>query len=267
MAVSVSGLFLHLVKSCRARAVERARFDGHGLVGDRRLLVVDAEARFLTQRDTPRLALLEATTQDGLLVLSAPGLPVLRVPFPENADQRLSVTIWRDEVPALDFGMAASDWLTLFLGRPARLVGMPQDFPRPIRKAAAQPGDHVSFADACPLLVIGEASLADLNTRLEEALPMERFRPNVVVRGAPAYAEDGWKRIRIGGVVLRAAGPCTRCVVTTTDQHTLERSKEPLATLARYRRGPAGEVWFGQNYINESKVGTIELGATVEILE
>jgi hypothetical protein len=144
---------------------------------------------------------------------------------------------------------------------------------RPVQKAAAEPGDLVSFADAAPLLVTNTGSLADLNDRIleagGEAVPMDRFRPNIVVAGAEPFAEDQWKRIRIGGVVLRSAGPCARCIVTTTDQETGIRGHEPLRTLATFRRNSQDPTYvnFGQNLVNESKVGILRVGDSVEILE
>jgi uncharacterized protein len=267
MAPSVSGIFIHPVKSCRARPVDRAVLDEYGLVGDRRFLVVDERGRFRTQRETPRLALLEAEVIGDRLSLSAPGMEPLSIPRSRSGAGDVEVVVWRDTVLARDLGGDAANWLTLFLESPARLVAMAPGFQRAVRKPAAVTGDAVAFADACPLLVIGEASLADLNARLASPLSMDRFRPGLVVRGAAPYAEDGWRRIRIGNVILRAAGPCARCVVTTTDQRTLARTAEPLRTLASCRRGPAGEVWFGQNFIHETKTGTLEVGMAIEVLE
>lgn len=265
--VTVSALRIYPVKSCRGHTIARADVDALGFVGDRRFLVVDEHDRFLTQRETPRLALVTPTLRDdGGITLAAAGEPPITVAqTPPDAPGR-QVLIWRDTVRAIDLGDEAARWLSRVLGRPARLVGIGPEFSRPMRKDAARPGDVVAFTDAHPLLVIGEASLADLNGRLDFPLPMNRFRPNVVVRGAEAFAEDQWKHIRIGGVVLRASGPCARCIITTTDQDSLTREKEPLRTLAAYRRGPEGEVFFGQNYIHETKAGTISVGDGVEII-
>lgn len=270
--ITVSALYLHPVKSCRGFAVDHVSLDTRGFSGDRRFLVVDPAGRFLTQRDTPRLALVAPTHHGGLLQLAAPDACPFNVPTtpasaPGSAATTRDVVIWHDTVRAVDLGEGAATWLTAVLQRPARLVGIGDDYTRPVRGESARPGDEVSFADAHPLLVISEASLADLNGRLEDPLPMNRFRPNLVVRGAPAFAEDEWKRIRIGDVVLRASGPCARCVMTSTDQETLARGKEPLRTLAQYRRSPRGDVNFGQNYGNESKSGPIRVGDEVEILE
>jgi hypothetical protein len=146
-------------------------------------------------------------------------------------------------------------------------------FVRPVKPGPRLPGDRVSFADAYPLLVTTEASLRELNRRISEALgdpvPMNRFRPNLVLSGSEAFAEDTWKRIRIGNVVFRSAGPCARCIMTTTDQTTGQRGHEPLKTLAAFRRDPRepSQVNFGQNLVNETKEGVLTVGDAVEVLE
>lgn len=270
----LSSLFIYPVKSLRGCAVEAASVDDLGLIGDRRFLVVDEDGRFLTQRTLPRMALVETALTTDALTLSAPANGAIRVPrAPDPHASLRSVTVWKSEgLLAEDCGSAAAAWLSDFLGANCRLVRIGEKFLRPILKQTAGPGDRVSFADAYPFLVISEASLADLNDRLaergEDALPMNRFRPNLVVSGCDAYAEDAWPRFRIGAVVFRAAGPCARCIVTTTDQLTAERGKEPLRTLATYRRDPADptDVNFGQNLIHETKSGTLRIGDPLELL-
>lgn len=256
------------IKSCRGHTVDAAALDAFGLVGDRRFLVVDERGQFLTQRTLPRLALIEPHLTDDRLTLHAPDVPPLTVAAhaPEDAPG-FDVTIWRDTVAAADLGTAAASWLTHVLERPARLVAMGAQYTRPVHKPAALPGDVTAFTDAVPLLILSQASLDALNDRLDEPLPMDRFRPNLVVRDCAPHAEDTWRRIRIGDVTLRAAGPCVRCIVTTTDQRTLERGKEPLRTLAQYRRTPDGGVIFGQNFIHETKAGTLHAGAPIEIFD
>ena len=173
---------------------------------------------------------------------------------------------------AEDCGDAPAEFLSDFLHTRCRLVRVGPAFRRPVLKAAAHSGDTFHFGDGAPLLVISEASLADLNDRIvahgEEAIPMSRFRPNLVVTGCPAFAEDTWPRFRLGSVVFRAAGQSSRCIVTTTDQLTGERGKEPLRTLATYRRDASDptDVNFGQNLIHETKSGTLRIGDEVEVL-
>jgi len=261
----LSALHLYPVKSCRGLSVPSAELDDHGLVGDRRFMIVaEADGLFLTQRTHPRMALIETSLTSTELFLSSPGRGSVTVPLNASAGLR-RVTVWKSTVTADDCGDESAEWLTNFLGLPLRLVRMGGTFQRPMLKAAAQAGDVVSFADSCPLMVLSEASLADLNSRLAQPLPMNRFRPNFVIAGCEPYAEDTWDRVRIGDAVFRSAGPCARCPITTTDQFTAVRGKEPLKTLATYRRDPADptDVNFGTNLIHETKRGTVQVGAAV----
>ncbi|MBL9202271.1 MAG: MOSC domain-containing protein [Opitutaceae bacterium] len=273
--MTLSGLFLYPVKALRGVAVTSATLDDHGLAGDRRFLVVDESGCFLTQRTLPRMALVATALDTTHLTLALPGgggsARIARATDP-SAPLR-AVSVWKSEgLLAEDCGDEAATLLSEFLATHCRLVRIGEKFRRPILKPAAHPGDTVSFADAYPLLVISEASLADLNDRLaargEEPLPMDRFRPNLVVRGGPAFAEDTWPRFRVGEITLRAGGPCARCIVTTTDQFTADRGKEPLRTLATYRRDATDptDVNFGQNLIHETKSGTLRVGDRVTLL-
>ncbi len=271
----LAGLYIHPVKSLRGCAVASAEVDALGLVGDRRFLVVDEAGRFLTQRSLPRMALVGTALSADTLTLSAEGADEIRVPgAADPASPLRTVGIWSsDGLQAEDCGDVPAAWLSNFLGVESRLVRIGAAFQRPmVKPKAARPGDAVAFPDAYPFLAISEASLADLNDRLvargEDALPMNRFRPNLVIAGCDAFAEDGWPRVRIGGVTFRAGGPCARCVVTTTNQLTAERGKEPLRLLASYRRDAVDptNVNFGQNLIHETKSGTLNIGDAVEVL-
>jgi len=276
----LTALNLFPVKSCRGCAVTAAEVDDRGLIGDRRFLVVDGEHRFLTQRVQPRMALIETALADGSLVLSSPGHGTVRVPLQtqtQNAKPR-TVTIWRDTVVAEDCGAEPAAWLSAFLGLPCRLVRAGQAYTRPIaahklpdpllRGVAEGRGvpHEVSFADAFPFMLLSEETLADLNGRLEAPLPMNRFRPNLVVTGAAPYAEDTWGRFRIGGVIFHGATRCARCAITTTNQATAARGKEPLRTLATYRRDADGNIMFGRNLIHETKTGRLAVGDPVDML-
>jgi uncharacterized protein YcbX len=207
--------------------------------------------------------------RDGRIALRAPETDPIDVPVTRKGAETIEVVVWRDTVRAIDLGGAAASWLTVFLERPARLVTMAPDFARRRHRLEDTPEFQIAFNDGYPLLVLSEDSLSDLNARLDVALPMNRFRPNLVVRGGAAYDEDRWRRIRIGACELRATTACERCVITTTDQQTLDRGKEPLRTLAMYRRGgeSGNEVLFGRNYVHETKSGEIAVGMPVEILE
>jgi uncharacterized protein len=267
----VSGLFIYPVKSLRGIAVSEASLDDYGLVGDRRFLLVDENNQFLTQRTLPRMALIETELGRESLVLRNPSHGSAAVGL-HDSGPALTVQIWRDTVEAEDCGVEIAVWLSDFLRHPCRLVRIGPAYRRPVKPSKAKPGDAVSFADGYPLLALSEASLADLNDRLvaqgEEPVPMDRFRPNVVLSDCPAFAEDTWTRFKIGNAIFRSSGPCARCIIPTTDQQTAIRYKEPLRTLATYRRDPAepGNVYFGQNVIHETKSGRIRVGDTVTLL-
>lgn len=267
----VSSIFLYPVKSLRGYAVQSAEVDALGFVGDRRFLVVDANGQFLTQRTLPRMALVETALTARDLVLRAPHGGSCSVPLRATAPAEiLTVRVWSSEgLLAEDCGVEVAVWLSDFLRTPARLVRIGEKFLRPMLKPGkARPGDIMNFADGYPFFILSEASLADLNARLDEPLPMNRFRPSFVVDGCDAYAEDTWSRLRVGNVTFRTAGPCARCTITTTNQETAERGKEPLRTLAMYRRAPDDptDVIFGQNLIHETKSGTLRVGDEVVLL-
>lgn len=263
MTVVVSAIHIYPLKGARGVELEAAHAGRRGFDGDRRWMVVDARGGFLSQRSHPRLALLRATVAGGEsapLWLEAPGLSPLEVPAP--CGLAAPVRIWNDTVAARDAGDEAAAWLSAFLGEPARLAHMADDVVRPL---TAAPGGQVSFADAYPYLLLSAGSLADLNRRLAAPLPMDRFRPNLVVDGCTPFAEDGWRRLRAGRVVFRIAAPCARCTVTTVDQATGERGAEPLRTLATYRQRD-GKIWFGQNLIAENE-GPVRRGDPVEVID
>ncbi|MFZ5956136.1 MOSC domain-containing protein [Pseudomonas knackmussii] len=267
---SLSALYRYPLKSGQVEPLDNIRLDALGLEGDRRWMVVEeANGRFLTQRLLPQMGRIEARWEEGFgaLRLRAPGMEDLSVVVPATDDALRGVTIWRDILQVPDAGDAAADWLSRFLGRPCRLVMIPEQRARQVDTAYADVGEKVHFADGFPLLLIGQGSLDDLSARVGRPLDMLRFRPNLVVEGAAAFAEDNWKRIRIGEVEFRVAKPCSRCILTTIDPHTGERDaqREPLATLMQYRNVD-GEAMFGQNLIAEGR-GELRLGMPVEILE
>jgi uncharacterized protein YcbX len=262
---TVSALWVYPVKSCAGIPLERAEVTDTGLAHDRELMVVDADGSFLSQRSEPRLALVRPTlSSDGVLRLEAPGVEPLQLELEAEGDRR-EVEVWGDRVSAVSLGAVAERWFSSWLGRPCTLVRMPPDTVRPVDVDHAGPGHRVGFADGYPFLLLSEGSLDELNRRLEIPLPMDRFRPNVVVDGCPPHAEDRWRRLRIGEVELRVVKPCSRCSITTVDQATGARGPEPLATLAGYRRW-GGKVLFGQNLVHESR-GTLRVGAVVDVLE
>ncbi|MEV6315242.1 MOSC N-terminal beta barrel domain-containing protein [Streptomyces sp. NPDC051776] len=267
----LSSVHLYPVKSVAGCARSEAVVEPWGLAGDRRWLLVEPDGRFVTQREHPRLALASATPlPDGGIEVAAPGREPLAVDVPEPSATTV-VEIWRDKVEAVPAGPAAGAWFSDWLGTEVRLVHLDEPARRrPVDPQYGRPGETVSFADGFPLLVTTAASLDALNSLIaqgdhadEGPLPMNRFRPSVVLDGATPWAEDGWIRLRIGEISFRVVKPCGRCVITTTDQRTAERGKEPLRTLARHRRFD-DKLVFGQNLIPEG-TGTIRVGDPVEI--
>ncbi|MDQ0603889.1 uncharacterized protein YcbX [Streptomyces canus] len=270
----LQSIHVHPVKAFRGLAPGKADVEPWGLAGDRRWALIDDGGKVVSQRREPRVALAAAELLPGGGVrLSAPGMEPLEVPVPRPVGT-VPVTIFRDKVEAVPAEDAAAHaWCSDYLGADVRLVHM--DDPatrRPVDPEYALDGETVSFADGFPLLLTTTASLDALNSLIaqgdhadEGPLPMDRFRPNVVVSGTDAWAEDDWSRLAIGEVVFRVAKTCGRCVVTTTDQSTAARGREPLHTLGRHRR-LGGKLVFGQNLVARSR-GTIRVGDPVTILD
>jgi uncharacterized protein len=256
---TLTGLYVYPLKSARGIALEGAALDERGIEHDRRWMVVDEQGLFVSQRTHPRLALIGTAFDGATLRLAAPGLPELAVEVPVDSETA-AVRVWQDDVSALLATRAACEWVSEHLGVRCRLVYLPDAARRQVAPPY-EPARLVSFADAFPILLVSEASLTELNRRLERPVPMDRFRPNLVVSGCEPHAEDSWHRIRIGDVPFTVAKPCSRCVVITTDQSTGERHREPLATLSTYRLQD-GKVMFGQNLVHE-QTGHLSLGASL----
>jgi hypothetical protein len=268
MTARIASLHVYPVKSCRGIELQRARVTATGLEWDRRWMIVDAEGRFVTQRENPRLAAI-STAIGASLRLAADGLPALVV-NPAHGGVERPVRVWGDTVTGIDAGVEASDWLLAALGAPLGLVRIAEPHLREADPAFAGPGPHpVTFADGYPVLMISRESLADLNRRLPSPLPMNRFRPNVVIEGVPPYAEDAMAEFRFGRVAFRGVKQCTRCSITTTDQESCVRdaSQEPLRTLRTYRYDKALKgVVFGQNCLVAGGAGEmLAVGAELTI--
>ncbi|MFE8597676.1 MOSC domain-containing protein [Archangium violaceum] len=266
---TLTAINIYPLKSCAGLPLTRATVEPLGLQYDRRWMAVRPDGSFMTGRELPALVLVRAVPGPSGLHLSAPGMPELEVPLPPAGAPRLDVTVWDDTCSAARAQESADRWLSEYLGEPTRLVYVDERMQRLVDPKYADPEDRVGFADGFPLLIISEASLADLNQRLAQPVPMSRFRPNLVVDGCEAFAEDGWKRLRIGTVELAGVKLCARCVFTTVDPETAraDPQQEPLRTLATYRRVlPSKGVMFGQNVIVR-RPGEIRVGDAVEILE
>jgi uncharacterized protein YcbX len=275
MSLLLTDIWRYPVKSCRGERLAEARVEPWGLAGDRRWMVVDAEGNPVTAREQPRMLLITPELGGGdKITLSSPGLPDLVVPVPSGTEL-VPANVWGADLLASPAGDEAAAWLTGIIGEPARLVYLDDPTRRPIRPDYSDPDDRVSFADAFPLLLTTEESLTSLNDWIAEGpkaaegpVPMRRFRPSVVVSGAAAWAEDGWRRVRIGPVTFRSVKGCDRCVLTTINPDTAAKGHEPIATLARHRRWD-GKVWFGVNLIpdNHGPDAVLHPGDPVEIIE
>lgn len=266
MAIVVSALHVYPIKGCRGTELREALVERRGIRHDRSWLIVSkSDAVALTQRECPRLALLypEIVEQNSIL-LKAPGMP----DFPLNRctnTPEMQVSVWDDKCRAIDQGDEVAAWLAEFSGFDCRLVTMPDDFARPVDSRYATGAQELGFADGYPFLLISEGSLEDLNSKLEVPVPMNRFRPNIVVSGCQPFAEDDWKRIRLGSIEFDLVKPCARCVVTTIDQDCAVAGKEPLRTLSGYRKIDK-KIMFGQNLVHHSN-GIIRVGDAVEIID
>lgn len=265
-AVQLTGLFVYPIKACAGIALQESDVVERGLAFDRRYLLVDKTGTFITQREVPRLCLVQTAFDAARLLVSTAGRSTLALPKEPSSFGALvqePYRVWDDVGSAYEFS-EGSRWFSEFLNDDVRLLYMPDGERRAVNPNRARPGDVVSFADAYPLLLISEASLADLNQRLPAgtpALEMRRFRPNLVISGSAPYAEDDFGSFSIGGIALRGVKRCERCVVTTVNPDTAEQSKEPLRTLSHYRLDD-NKVWFGMNLIHEGS-GTLRLGDAV----
>jgi uncharacterized protein YcbX len=268
MQPRLAALNVYPVKGLKGIALDAARCTDRGLEHDRRWMVVDAQGEFLTQREHPMMATVWTEITADALVLSAPDLPSVEVPLQPRSSATVRVRVWNSVCDAVPASSPADAWLSDYLGLQCRLVYMPDSTRRNSNPAYAGDESVVGFADGYAYLLTGEASLADLNARLaarnHPALPMNRFRPNLVVAGSAAFAEDRWGEIRIGEAILRTAKPCGRCQITTTDQATGEvRGPEPLATLSSYRDSREFGVMFGMNLVTV-RAGMVRVGDPVE---
>jgi uncharacterized protein YcbX len=263
MPITVAQLNVYPVKGLKGIAVDSARATDRGLEHDRRFMVVDRDGVFLSQRELPRMATIWTEIAGHDLLLAAPEADEVSVPVTPAEGEPMEVEVWDHRCAALAPSREADRWLSECLGRPCRLVYMPDSTRRVSNPRLAGTGRLVGFADGYAFLVVSEASLADLNAKLARPVPMDRFRANIVVQGTRAFDEDGWGRFTAGAAVLRMAKPCGRCQVTTTDQSTGEvTGPEPLATLATYRSSPEYGACFGMNAVTVAE-GLVRVGDRV----
>lgn len=269
--MNLSEINVYPIKSLGGISLESSTVENRGLRYDRRWMLVDDSNKFLTQREFPKMATVGVKILEDCLGVSADGKS-LEVPFEVKTEETKVVKIWSSRCRAKIYGKAVNDWFSNVLQTVCKLALMPETTARKVSYFyAVHKDDAVSFADGYPILIANEESLSDLNSRLKSPVPMNRFRPNLVVSGADAFAEDGWKQIVIGNATFHVVKPCGRCVITTIDQTNGEKQGvEPLKTLASYRipkRSVKKKILFGQNLIAENVGGIISVGDKVEVVE
>jgi len=262
--ITLSGIHVYPIKSCGGIRLEEWQVDGFGLQDDRRWMVATPRGGLVSQRECPELARVRVAITPPHLRVTAPGMPELILPRAPQGGRPASVTVWEDRIAAVLPDHKADQWFSRVTGQECVLAHVPDDVVRPLDPAYAPDGGRTGFADGFPMLLVGEASLGDLNHRLANPLPMSRFRPNLVVVGSEPFAEDQWRRFRIGEIPMQGVKPCARCVTTTTDQESGRRDgDEPLRTLATFRRQARG-VMFGQNVAHYG-TGVLRVGDAVHI--
>jgi uncharacterized protein YcbX len=268
MPITVSALNVYPVKGLKGIALTEARCTDRGIEHDRRWMVVDGDRQFISQREHPKMATVWTEIEGDALVLSAPDVGDVRLELRPEGRGNLRVQVWRSTCDAVSVSQVADEWLSSYLGLDCALVYMPDESKRFSNPEFGGEAKRVGFADGYAYLATNEESLADLNAKLraetmcggtDESLPAEHRR-----EGPAAWAEDDWRVLSLGSVMLRAAKPCGRCQVTTTDQTTGEvQGPEPLATLSTFRDSPFG-VRFGMNLVT-LREGTIRVGDAVEL--
>ncbi|HMT09687.1 MAG TPA: MOSC domain-containing protein [Pyrinomonadaceae bacterium] len=281
--MQISEINIYPIKSLKGISVDEALVTAHGLQYDRRWVLTSADGQFLTQREIPKMATVLVEIRPNGLLVAADGITAMVVPF-DVSGELTSFEVWGSSSDAIAYGGGVDQWFSQVLGTQVKLFYMPETAGREISERFNQGGEVVSFADGYPQLVIGEASLADLNGQpgmVAAPVAMKRFRPNIVVHGSEAYAEDRWKRISVGGAEFRGTKPCARCVMTTVDPERGQfDGKEPLRTFATFRMAKdvipdlyesfgmsPTAVLFGQNLVGESIGSTIKVGDTVDVAE
>lgn len=262
--LTLSGLFIYPIKSCRGISLHGSLVEERGLQYDRRWMLVDENNMFMTQRAYPKMSLIEVSITENGLRISAPKMNELVLPFVEEYNEMLQTVVWDDVVPAAAMGTEADEWFSEFLHKSCRLVFQPDKSIRPVDPGYVKKNEHTSLSDGYPFLILSDSSLEALNQKLISPVPMNRFRPNLTISGSAPFAEDSWKMIRVNGIPFRLVKPCGRCAITTVNQSTGEMGKEPLRTLAEFRT-VNNKVLFGQNTVTDS-TGIISVGDPVEII-
>jgi MOSC domain-containing protein len=258
-AITLSAMYVYPIKSCGGIGVAEWEVDKFGLRHDRRWMVITAEGEFLTQREYPVLATIRTRLAPIHLRVSAPEMPELVLALEPQGGRPVATKVWDDDLQVVAPDHKADAWFSRVIGRDCQLVYMPESYVRTVDATYAPEGGQTGFSDGFPFLLAGEASLEDLNRRMPKPLPMNRFRPNLVVQGSEPWAEDAWASFTLGSIAMQGLKLCARCPITTTDQAEGRRDgPEPLKTLATFRKRERG-VMFGQNVVHYS-TGRLKLG-------
>ena len=271
--LTVSQLWIYPIKSLRGISLDTVQLEKRGFQYDRRWMLVDSGNQFITQRQYARMALIETELSDFGLSVRAPDMPVLIIPYPDQQVElydEIEVKCWDDQVTVQHINTAIDNWFSEFLGIDCQLVYMPDNCERVVDPNFALNNDIVSFSDGFPNLLISEASLEDLNHRVDIELSMNRFRPNIVISGGDPYVEDTLKHFRINSIDFFGVKPCSRCVITTVNPQTAEKEgREPLNTLSGYRK-LNNQVFFGQNVLHKLSYvsdNLVKVGDIVEVIQ
>ena len=261
MTPTLAAIHVYPVKSCGGVGVSAWKLDALGLEHDRRWMLVDAVGGAVTQRDRPALSRTRTAIEADVIRVEAPGVAPLSLPLVPAGGDRLDVTLWEWNGSGIAASPEGDAWFSDLLGERVRLLYCPPTEGQEVNPRYAPTPARAGFSDGFPLLLIGQGSLDELNRRLPAPVPMNRFRPNLVVSGIEPFAEDVWRGFQVGSVAMSVVKGCDRCTFTTIDQDTGQKGAEPLRTLATFRKWD-GKVWFGQNVVHRS-AGEIRVGEAV----
>lgn len=260
---TLTDIIVYPIKSLGSVSLTESYAESRGFKNDRRLMLVDEAGRFLSQRTKPEMSIFQLSLKKGGIQVNCKGEEI-NIPFENHSDTFRTVSIWQDQLMVPEVSHIYSEWFSNQMKMKCYLVAMSKYTKRPIDAKYAKNNESVSFADGYPYLIIGSGSLNDLNNRLEKPVPMNRFRPNLVIKTDQPFIEDQFNEFQIGDAIFKAVKPCSRCIVTTIDQENGIKGKEPLATLAKYRK-KENKINFGQNLICV-KEGKVQAGQKVKLL-
>lgn len=264
MALQISELIIYPVKGLRGISVIETLAIEKGFEHDRRWMLTNPDGRFISQREMPGLALIQtAIIGESLVITSKESSIMVPLSSDNYSGPNVKVQVWDDIVEAREVGKNFNEWFSDTLHTRVSFCYQPESQPREVEKKYGA-NSMVSFADGYPYLFISEASLSDLNSRLDQPVPMNRFRPNIVVAGSGPFEEDTWGRLSAGDAIFHCLKPCARCQVPTIDQDTAKMGKEPSKTLATFRK-QGNKILFGMNAVIE-RGGMVKVGDVISLL-